>query len=153
MSSIQKELKQNKPFASKSQEAAVSLLRTSDLIRRNVAAVLEPYDITAQQYNVLRILRGAPDGISAKDIAGRLVTRDPDITRLMDRLEKRGLLVRDRGNADRRVVIHRLTQTGLDLVNALDWPIHRMHRDIMRRLAPDRVKALIAILEEIRIEV
>ena len=119
---------------------------------QKASALLKPHALSPTQYNVLRILRGAPAGISAKDIAGRLLTRDPDITRLMDRLQKRGLMVRDRGSADRRIVIHRLTKEGLDLVNALDRPIQRMHRGIMRRLTPDRIKALIAILEEIRIE-
>jgi len=135
------------------EEAALDIIRTADLLIQKIAGILKPHALSPTQYNVLRILRGSPDGISAKDIAGRLVTRDPDITRLMDRLQKRGLLVRDRGKADRRVVIHRLTQHGLDLVNALDRPIQRIHRDIMRRLSPDRLKALIAILEGIRIEV
>jgi DNA-binding MarR family transcriptional regulator len=141
-----------KPSRLLEEEAALAIIRTADLLMQNVAGLLKPHALSPTQYNVLRILRGAPGGISAKEIAGRLITRDPDVTRLVDRLEKRGLLVRDRGDTDRRVVIHRLTADGLDLVNALDRPIQRMHRAIMRRLSPDRVKALNAILEEIRIE-
>src|SRR5205823_4070895 len=112
------------------EDAVLKIIRTADLLMQKVAGLLKAHALSPTQYNVLRILRGAPGGISAKEIAGRLVTRDPDITRLMDRLEKRGLLVRDRGNADRRIVIHRLTPDGLDLVNALHRPVHRMHRDI-----------------------
>src|SRR5206468_3865697 len=98
------------------------------------------HELSPAQYNVLRILRGAgDDGASAKDIGSKLLSRDPDITRLMDRLEKRGLLLRARAREDRRVVIHRLTREGLDLVNALDRPIHRMHREIMRQIPPDRL--------------
>ena len=88
---------------------------------------------------------------ASKDIGSRLLSRDPDITRFMDRFKKRGLLVRDRAGRDRRLVTHRLTREGLDLVNALDRPIRRMHREIMRHIEPERLKVLTAILEEIRI--
>src|SRR3954453_11720716 len=132
--------------------AALDIVHTADLLMQNVSGLLKPHGLSPTQYNVLRIVRGSPDGLSSKEIGARLVTRDPDVTRLMDRLEKRGLLVRVRGDADRRAVIHRLTSDGLDLVNALDRPIQQMHREIMHRLAPDRVEALIAILQEIRIQ-
>lgn len=132
--------------------ASLSIVRTADLLMQKAAVVLKPHALSPTQYNVLRILRGAGhDGASSKDIGSRLLARDPDITRLMDRLEKRGLLVRDRAGEDRRMVIHRLTPAGLDLVNSLDRPIQRMHRDIMRHIEPERLQALTATLEEIRI--
>ena len=134
------------------EETSLNIIRTADLIMRKGADLLKPHALSPTQYNVLRILRGAGrDGASSKDVANRLVARDPDITRMMDRLERRGLLVRDRAKEDRRVVTHRLTSAGLDLVNALDRPIQRMHREIMRQIEPERLKALSAVLAEIRI--
>ncbi len=134
------------------EDASLNIVRTADLLMQKAAQILKPHALSPTQYNVLRILRGAGDkGASSKDIGNRLLSRDPDITRLMDRLEKRGLLVRDRAKEDRRVVTHRLTREGLDLVKALDRPIQRMHREIMRDIEPQRLEALAAILEEIRI--
>jgi DNA-binding MarR family transcriptional regulator len=99
----------------------------------------------------LRILRGAGDeGASCKDVGKRMVTPDPDITRLMDRLEKRGLLTRDRAKEDRRFVTHRLTKSGTELVNQLDRPIEDLHRKTMRHMKPERLRELVALLEEIR---
>ena len=95
--------------------------------------------------------RGAgSDGASCKEIGSRLVTRDPDITRMMDRLENRGLLTRGRAKEDRRVVAHVLTAEGLDLVNALDGPIEEVHRDAMRHMTKGNLKELVGLLEELR---
>src|SRR5215472_12859005 len=110
------------------EEAALAVIRTADRLMLQVTEILKPYSLSPTQYNVLRILRGAgKDGASCKDVANRLITRDPDVTRLMDRLEKRGLLTRDRDPEDRRVVTHRLTDEGLALVNELDRPIQEQH--------------------------
>lgn len=134
------------------EEAALNVVRTADLLMQRVTEVLKPHSLSPTQYNVLRILRGAgKDGASCKDVANRLITRDPDITRLMDRLEKRGLLTRDRDPEDRRVVTHRLTDEGLAFVNELDRPIQDLHRATMRGIDPAKLQTLIAILEEIRI--
>src|SRR5882724_6935403 len=104
-------------------------MRTADFFTQCAGEVLKPHALSPGQYNVLRILRGAgKDGHSAKEIGNRLIARDPAITRLIDRLEKRGLVTRDRAKEDRRVVIHRLTADGLNLVNELDRPIERVHR-------------------------
>ena len=136
------------------EQTSLSIIRTADLLMRKGAELLKLHGLSPTQYNVLRILRGAgEDGASCKDVGARLVASDPDITRLMDRLEKRGLLVRDRAKEDRRVVTHRLTREGLNLVNVLDRPIQRMHREIMRNIEPERLKVLIAILEEVRIAI
>ena len=110
-----------------------------------------PHLLSATQYNVLRILRGAgDDGASCKEIGSRLVARDPDITRLMDRLEQRGLVSRDRAKQDRRVVTHRLTGAGLELVNELDRPIEALHRKNLGHMKRGKLRQLIELLEEVR---
>ena len=96
------------------EEAAfLDLLRTCDLLSRGPAQVLKTEDLSATQYNVLRILRGAPEGLPCGEIGSRMITRDPDITRLLDRLEKRELISRCRETKDRRMVMARITPEGL----------------------------------------
>jgi DNA-binding MarR family transcriptional regulator len=132
-------------------ETTLNIVRTADHLGLLLAGLLKPYALSGTQYNVLRILRGAgAEGASCKEIAGRLVTRDPDVTRLMDRLEKRGLLSRDRAKEDRRVVTHRLTQAGLELVNELDRPIEELHQKAMQHMKPKKLRELIGLLEELR---
>src|SRR5215471_17249183 len=100
------------------EEATLAVIREADRLLQSVSGLLKPYSLSPTQYNVLRILRGAgASGTSAKDIGGKLLARDPDITRLMDRLEKRGLLTRERAKEDRRIVVHCLTGDGLALLN------------------------------------
>jgi DNA-binding MarR family transcriptional regulator len=94
------------------EQTVLELMRTADALSRGPAQVLKDEELTAAQYNVLRILRGAPDGLTCGDIAGRMITRDPDITRLLDRLDRRGLIARARGAQDRRVVLTRITPSG-----------------------------------------
>src|SRR5918998_6288391 len=123
-SRLPRELKQTKPFPAKSQEAAVALMRTADLIRRSVSGVIEPHGITTQQYNVLRILRGAGEaGLPTLDIAERMIEQTPGITRLIDRLEAKRLVSRERCLTDRRQVFCRITAEGLTLLAALDRPL------------------------------
>src|SRR5438876_4151632 len=111
------------------EEAAfLELLRTCDLLSRGPAQVLKVEDLSATQYNVLRILRGAPQGLPCGEIASRMITRDPDVTRLLDRMEKRGLISRSRESRDRRLVLARITPEGLKLVNRLDEPVQKIHR-------------------------
>src|SRR5437870_11439136 len=106
------------------EEAAfLDLLRTTDLLSRGPAQVLKTEDLSATQYNVLRILRGAPQGLCCGEIASRMITRDPDVTRLLDRLEKRGLISRYRETKDRRTVVVRITPQGIKLVTRLDGPV------------------------------
>lgn len=136
------------------EEATLAVVRKADQLMQRISDLLKPYGLSPTQYNVLRILRGAgKDGASCKDIGSRLIARDPDVTRLMDRLEKRGILTRDRAREDRRVVAHRLTEEGLALVNELDRPVRELHRKTMRGIDPAKLETLISILEEIRIEV
>src|SRR5258708_27211696 len=98
-----KEIRQSRPIRLWEEKASMNIVRTADVLMAKVMDMLKPYGLSATQYNVLRILRGAgAAGATCKDVAGRMLTRDPDITRLMDRLEKRGLLTRDRAREDRR---------------------------------------------------
>src|SRR5215472_14285427 len=108
--------------------AFLDLWRTTDMLTRAPAQVLKSEDLSATQYNVLRILRGSPDGLSCGEIGNRMITRDPDITRLLDRLEKRGLVSRQRETQDRRTVYARITRQGLDLLGRLDGPVQEAHR-------------------------
>lgn len=122
--SIRSEIKQRRPFPSPHQEAMVALIRTADVVRRAVGDVVEPHGITAQQYNVLRILRGAgSDGLPTLEIAERMIEQTPGITRLLDRLEQKALVTRERSAADRRCVYCRITASGLDLLGRLDSPL------------------------------
>src|SRR2546426_12329461 len=107
----------NRRRAACPEEAAfLDLLRTTDMLSRGPAQVLRSEDLSATQYNVLRILRGAPEGLACGEIARRMITRDPDITRLLDRLEKRGLISRCRETRDRRTVLARITADALKLL-------------------------------------
>jgi DNA-binding MarR family transcriptional regulator len=148
---LQREIHQTKVIRLLEEEATLNIVRTADVLMLAVADVLKPCLLSATQYNVLRILRGAgKDGASCKDIGSRLVARDPDITRLMDRLEQRGLVSRDRAGEDRRVVTHRLTRAGLELVNELDGPIEALHRTIMGHMKAAKLRELVGLLEEVR---
>jgi DNA-binding MarR family transcriptional regulator len=148
---LQQEIHQTKAIRRPEEEASLNIVRTADVLMLALSGVLKPYLLSATQYNVLRILRGAgKDGASCKDIGRRLVARDPDITRLMDRLEQRELVTRDRAKEDRRVVTHRLSKAGLDLVNDLDRPIEALHRKTMGHMKPRKLRDLIGLLEEIR---
>src|SRR5216684_836991 len=98
------------------------------MLSRGLVRILKTEDLSATQYNVLRILRGSPDGLPCGEIASRMITRDPDITRLLDRLEKRGLILRSRQTKDRRMVLARITPDGLKLLARLDEPVGDAHR-------------------------
>jgi DNA-binding MarR family transcriptional regulator len=148
---LQREIHQTRASRSLEEETTLNVMRTADWLNLQLMDVLKPHGLSGTQYNVLRILRGAgEEGASCKDIANRLVTRDPDITRLMDRLEKRGILTRNRAQEDRRFVTHHLTEAGLELVNALDRPVQDLHQNAMRHMKPKQLRELIGLLEELR---
>ena len=128
----------------------LDLLRTSETLSRGISEVLESEDLSATQYNVLRILRGAPDGLACGEIGNRMITRDPDITRLLDRLEKRDLISRWRLSEDRRVVMARILTEGLRLLARLDGPVEEIHRRQLGHLGRDRLETLAALLEACR---
>lgn len=136
------------------EEAAfLDLLRTCDLLSRGPAQVLKTEELSATQYNVLRILRGTADGLPCGEIANRMITRDPDVTRLLDRLEKRGLISRWRETKDRRMVMARITPHGLQLLARLDEPVEEAHRRQLGHLGKERLRALAELLEAARARV
>jgi DNA-binding MarR family transcriptional regulator len=148
---LQQEIHQTKAIRLLEEEATLNIVRTADVLMLTLMGVLKPYALSATQYNVLRILRGAGnEGVSCKDIGNRLVARDPDITRMMDRLEQRDLVKRDRAREDRRVVTHRLTKAGMDLVNELDRPIEALHQKCMGHMTAEKLRELVGLLEEVR---
>jgi len=128
----------------------LDLLRTSETLSRGISEVLESENLSPTQYNVLRILRGAPDGLACGEIGNRMITRDPDITRLLDRLEKRDLISRWRLTEDRRVVMARILTEGLRLLARLDGPVEETHRRQLGHLGRDRLETLAALLEACR---
>jgi DNA-binding MarR family transcriptional regulator len=136
------------PFDSLEQEVYLNCMRTADWLARAGAAALKPLGLSATQYNVLRILRGVgAAGISCQEIANRMITRDPDLTRLLDRLEKRGLVTRHRQEDDRRVIKVFITQEGLTVLTQLDLPIQQMHRRLLSHMGVDRLQQLSQLLE------
>ena len=133
------------------EEAAyLDLIRTTEMLSRPLTQLLKSEELSPAQYNVLRILRGSPDGLPCGDVGGRMVTHDPDITRLLDRLEKRKLIARGRDEKDRRVVLARITAEGLELLTRLDRPVREVHRRLLGRLAAERLQLLRELLRECR---
>lgn len=149
-SAIQREIKQTRPFASPAQEALVALLRTTDLVRRGLARTVEPHGITLQQYNVLRILRGADAPLPTLEVAERMLEQTPGITRLIDRLEAKQLVARARRPEDRRQVLCRITERGLRLLAALDGPMRRADVAALGMLSRGRLDELIDLLDRVR---
>lgn len=128
----------------------LELLRTTDMLSRGLLKILKREDVSATQYNVLRILRGAPEGLACGEIAKRMITRDPDVTRLLDRLEKRELISRSRESTDRRTVVARITPAGLKLLERLDEPVVEAHRQQLGHLGGERLRVLARMLREAR---
>jgi DNA-binding MarR family transcriptional regulator len=148
---LQEELQQTKPFASPRQEAMLALMKTADVVRRGIAGVLEPHGVTLQQYNVLRILRGAgPQGIPTLSIAGRLIEETPGVTRLLDRMEARGWVKRERCEKDRRVVYAKITERALELLARIDPLLAEFERGSLPMLGEAEVQELIGLLERAR---
>ena len=132
--------------------AYLELCRTADLLSRLLSGLLKTEDLSSNQYNVLRILRGAPDGLQCGEIGNRMITKDPDITRLLDRLEKRGLILRWRDTNDRRVVMARITPDGLKLLARMDEPVREAHRGQLGHLGRERLRDLTGLLQAARTE-
>ena len=124
----------------------LDLLRTTDLLSRGLIGILKTEDLSPTQYNVLRILRGSIEGLPCGEIASRMITRDPDITRLLDRLEKRDLISRCRETKDRRMVMARITPEGLKALARLDEPVQSGHRKQLGHLGRDRLRELTELL-------
>jgi MarR family transcriptional regulator, organic hydroperoxide resistance regulator len=150
---LQAELKQNIPFASREQEAYLALLRTADALQTEVEAWLKEFGLTGTQYNALRILRGAgPEGLPCREIGERMITHDPDITRLLNRLEDRGFVKRTRAKNDRRVICGKISPAGLKLLGEMDSPLEKRGREMLRHVGQEKLEELIELLELVRSE-
>ena len=147
---VGREIGQSRPFASRRQEAALSLLKTADWARRSIAGVVEAEGVTPQQYNVLRILRGArPDGLATLEVGRRMVEQAPGVTRLLDRMEAKGLVTRCRGG-DRRQVRCAVTGAGLAILARLDPAVAALHESMLPAFTDDEVETLIRLLDRAR---
>lgn len=145
------EIKQRRPFKSIYEEAALNIVRTAAVVSADFEQIFKPHGLTATQYNVLRILRGAGgEGLCRNDVRDRLLTRMPDATRLLDRMEKAGLISRSREQDDRRLVTTRLTRKGRQLVDDLDPIVARQHKSRLGHLSDKQLATLNALLTEAR---
>ena len=145
------EIKQTKPFDLVEEEAVLDIARTAEVLGQIMAEFMRDYQLSPTQYNVLRILRGAGEaGATCSQIGERMISHDPDITRLLDRLESRGLIARERCKEDRRVVKTRITQEGSGLLGRIDDPLRTLLRARLGGIGESRLSALIDQLEQIR---
>lgn len=150
-SELQEEIRKREPFRSAEQEALLNMARTLDSLSHDFDRLFAEHGISGPQYNVLRILRGhGGDGLPCQEIARDMIHRMPDITRLADRLEQAGLVERRRTKQDRRLVLIRITQAGLDLLARLDEPVLTMHRHQLGHLSPEELAELNRLLVKAR---
>src|SRR3954471_18082952 len=150
-STLREELRQNKPFHSLEQEALLSVVRTSAQLMDQFELFLRPYHITGTQYNVLRILRGAgPEGLCRNELRDRMLTRMPDVTRLLDRMEEAGLVERTRGEEDRRMVNTRLTPRASELLATLDSLVEAREKSFFNGVSHDQIQTLVDVLGAVR---
>jgi DNA-binding MarR family transcriptional regulator len=160
---LQTEIKKVNPFSSAEQEVYLNILKTADVLLSEAVELFKPYGLSPTQYNALRILRGAgagccagghvdpsAGGLACREIGERMITRDPDLTRLLDRLESRGLVTRVRERKDRRMVATRITEAGLHLLKQLDEPVLELHRRQLGHLGQAKLNQLLELLEAVR---
>jgi len=148
---LKREIKQTRPFHSIQEEVVLSMLRTADQLAAPMTELLRAAKLSFSQYNVLRILRGAgAEGLPCGEISDRMVRRDPDLTRLLDRLEAADLVARARGTADRRVVMARITDQGLALLDSLDGQVEDAVGQPLSHMPKKRLEALRDLLEQAR---
>ena len=154
MRQLRQSIKQRKPFESLHQEVFLEVLRTGNALIQDLVDLLRPYDLTQPQYNVLRILRGAgPAGLPTGEVGERMVvSREPDVTRLLVRMEGHGLVERERRSDNRRYVTARITGKGLRLLKTLDEPIRRMHARQLEHMTRRELDLLAGLLERARRE-
>ena len=148
---LQAELKQSKPFPNVAAEALLSVLRTASVLEHELSEALKPYGITHTQYNVLRILRGAGDsGLCGREVGERMVSKVPDVSRLLDRMEEAELISRERDPDDRRHVTARITRKGLGMLEQASPPLEAVGRARVRQVPIGRLKELIDVLATVR---
>jgi DNA-binding MarR family transcriptional regulator len=149
--SLAAEIKQRRPFESPEHEAYLNLVRTATALMRRETELLRAHDLTPPQFNVLRILRGAgSEGLICRAIGERMLTYDPDVTKLLDRLEARGLVTRERQSTDRRAIVARITRAGLRVLQEVDKPMLDLVVGLLGHLGAGRLKTLSTLLEEAR---
>lgn len=149
---LKDEIGKRKGFDSLEQEVFLNLMRTCDFLSREMEELFKPSGLSSAQYNVLRILRGAGDeGLACGEIGNRMIKHDPDMTRMLDRLEKRELITRCRLTTDRRVVRARISPAGLELLATLDEPTRRMHKTQLAHMGERNLKMLMKLLEQARL--
>ena len=148
---LKDEIKQGKPFESLQAEVFLNLMRTADVLLRGQEAILKLAGLSPTQYNVLRILRGAGEqGLCCREVGERMIARDPDITRLVDRLERRGFLTRNRDSRDRRVITVRITPAGQKVLKDLDGPMTEYNRKLLSHMDKGDLRKLVELLEAAR---
>lgn len=148
---LRQEIKQKRPFSGVQEEVVLALMRTADQAAAPMNEVLRAANLSQSQYNILRILRGAgEEGLPCGEISERMVRRDPDLTRLLDRLEARGLVSRARGTVDRRVVLAFVTAEGLELLESLDREVETTLKQTLAHVPVARLRTLLELLEEVR---
>jgi DNA-binding MarR family transcriptional regulator len=146
--SLREEIKKVRPFELVEEEALLNLVRTADVLSAAFVELFKPKGLSSTQYNVLRILRGAGSaGLPCGEVAARMITRDPDVTRLLDRMEKRKLIARRRDDKDRRVVCASITAVGLKLLAELDPLVQAAHRKQLNHMTAAQLRQLIELLE------
>jgi DNA-binding MarR family transcriptional regulator len=151
VSQLKQEIKQQRPFRSLEEEVVLGMMLTVDRLTAPITELLRQQDLGISQYNVLRILRGAGnEGLPSGEIAERMIRRDPDLTRLLDRLESRGVVTRARDASDRRVVRAKITEAGLRLLDSLDHSIDQTVQRILAHVPKQRLRTLSKLLEEAR---
>jgi DNA-binding MarR family transcriptional regulator len=144
---LKEDIRQKKGFTSPQQEAFLNVLRTSSALTDALEDLLRPYGISATQYNVLRILRGSDaDGLCRNELRDRMLTRMPDMTRLLDRMEEAGWVTRARELEDRRMVLTRISSAGQQLLAELDGPVNDLHRRQLKGLSEAQLRTLIDLL-------
>lgn len=151
MASLKAEIEQSAPFSSVQEEALLNLLRTADRLNHAMQRAIRPWGVTATQYNVLRILRGAgPGGLTCSEIGGRMLTADPDITRLMRRLKALKLIRQHRDRRDRRIVRTMISETGLQLLEEMDPGLKRTPDALLGHMSAEEIAGLTRLLERAR---
>lgn len=148
--SILEDLKQTRPFRSRSQEATVALLRSTHLLRRRIEAIVSAEEITSQQYNVLRILRGAKSPLPTMEISGRMMEPACGITRLVAALETAGLVKREQWPGDRRQMLCQITPAGLRTLERLDAPMDALDDELQKIATSEELETLLSVLDRLR---
>jgi DNA-binding MarR family transcriptional regulator len=150
ISAVGDDIHQTKPFASIEEELLVSLLRTGDVLHERFEQIIRPFNISMTQYNVLRILRGAePTGRTCGEIGERMIAREPDVTRLLERMDKAGLIKRTRDSQDRRVVVTRITAGGLKLLDEMEPKLRELD-GVLKPMGERKIETTLKLLDEVR---